>query len=657
MSAWITSPRVRATRSELIAARQNLNRVQEKEKYINMKNTNRIRCLLAGLVITGLVATKTQAQDSPAATTAAADIASSAATGSVVPRLIAFSGIIKDAAARVPAGNITLTFSLYEGQDGGSPLWSETQQVQPDAQGHYTVMLGATQPAGLPIDLFTSGQARWLGVLAGLPGVGELPRVLLVGVPYALKAADAETLGGRPASAYVTTESGQPSGVSSLSQAANSASAAGSSKSVADSAKGSASSDASTASITGSGTTNFVPLWTSSTSLGNSVLFQKGGEVGVGTQSPGALLDVEGTSNSSILNLKQSGNGQALTVTSTTSGNTAATFTSPSAGAVVQVNNTNTFDEGFAASFSAKGDTAVVQVTQSGNGVGLQGTTHSATDAVLGEAVSSLGGTGVAGTTNSSAVGAVGVSGVALPSSGPTLGVSGSSVSAGGTGVKGTSSASSNVGLGFSAAGTWGDSGEAGTAGVLGTEDNGHGLVAVNNSATFSTILGENRSTSTSATLLILDSPFIPGQPGCTVFANGNFVCSGSKSAVVPVDDGTRKVALYAVESPENWFDDYGSGQLANGAATIKLDPTYIQTVNTAMEYHVFLTAKGDCSGLYVTNEGPAGFEVHELHGGQSNVAFDYRIVARRKGYESIRLADLTEQMKPPVLKPSEKRP
>ena len=50
-----------------------------------------------------------------------------------------------------------------------------------------------------------SGAARWLEVsVAG--DNGELvtqPRVLLVSVPYALKAGDSETLGGLPASAYL----------------------------------------------------------------------------------------------------------------------------------------------------------------------------------------------------------------------------------------------------------------------------------------------------------------------------------------------------------------------------------------------------------------------------------------------------------------------
>ena len=83
-----------------------------------------------------------------------------------------------------------------------APLWSESQKVQLDEQGRYVVLLGATSPDGLPLDFFTSGKALWLGVQPQLSGAGELPRVLLVAVPYALKASDSDTLGGKPASAY-----------------------------------------------------------------------------------------------------------------------------------------------------------------------------------------------------------------------------------------------------------------------------------------------------------------------------------------------------------------------------------------------------------------------------------------------------------------------
>jgi len=137
--------------------------------------------------------------------------ADSAASAGVVPRLIKFSGEINsqtrqnnenESAKNQPATPIAVTFSLYELQQGGSPLWSESQKVQVGEQGHYTVLLGATEAEGLPLDLFSSGKALWLGVQPQLPGATEQPRVLLVAVPYALKAADSDTLGGKPASAY-----------------------------------------------------------------------------------------------------------------------------------------------------------------------------------------------------------------------------------------------------------------------------------------------------------------------------------------------------------------------------------------------------------------------------------------------------------------------
>jgi hypothetical protein len=49
----------------------------------------------------------------------------------------------------------------------------------------------------------------------------------------------------------------------------------------------------------GSGTSNYVTKWTGATSIGNSQIFDDGNNVGVGTASPAAKLDVSGTINSS----------------------------------------------------------------------------------------------------------------------------------------------------------------------------------------------------------------------------------------------------------------------------------------------------------------------------------------------------------------------
>ncbi len=120
-----------------------------------------------------------------------------------VPQLIKFSGTLANLAGKPVSGAVDVTFSLYSQESGGTPLWFETQTVEADSLGRCSVLLGAMTPTGVPMELFTSGEAHWLGVqVSNLP---EQARVLLVSVPYAMKAGDAQTLGGRPASAYQLT--------------------------------------------------------------------------------------------------------------------------------------------------------------------------------------------------------------------------------------------------------------------------------------------------------------------------------------------------------------------------------------------------------------------------------------------------------------------
>jgi hypothetical protein len=125
-------------------------------------------------------------------------------TGAVVPTLLSFTGVLTTTNGKPPTSITGVTFALYAEQEGGAPLWLETQSVLPDAKGHYTVQLGSAAAQGLPPGLFVSGQARWLGVQP--EGQVEQPRIMLLSVPYALKAGDAQTLAGFPASAFVLAQ-------------------------------------------------------------------------------------------------------------------------------------------------------------------------------------------------------------------------------------------------------------------------------------------------------------------------------------------------------------------------------------------------------------------------------------------------------------------
>ena len=120
-----------------------------------------------------------------------------------MPRLVKFSGVLKDATERPHTGVVGITFGIYAESSGGTPLWQEIQNVQLDQQGRYAVFLGASTPQGIPQELFASAEPRWLSVQAQLPEESEPARVLLVSVPYALQAANAQTLGGLPPTAFV----------------------------------------------------------------------------------------------------------------------------------------------------------------------------------------------------------------------------------------------------------------------------------------------------------------------------------------------------------------------------------------------------------------------------------------------------------------------
>jgi hypothetical protein len=177
---------------------------------------------------------------------------------------------------------------LYELQTGGSPLWSESQTVQLGAEGHYTVLLGSSSATGLPLDLFASGKALWLGVQAQGARAATPPRVLLVAVPYALKAADADTLGGKPVSAFVTTDSQTGSGAASTV-----GSAGGSGTRVARSSL------ATVNGVSGPGTPSFIPVWLDPVNQGSSVLYQApNNNIGVNTTSPTYNFDLVLAQNS-----------------------------------------------------------------------------------------------------------------------------------------------------------------------------------------------------------------------------------------------------------------------------------------------------------------------------------------------------------------------
>ena len=196
---------------------------------------------------------------------------------------------------------------------------------------------------------------------------------------------------------------------------------------------------------------------------------------------------------------------------------------------------------------------------------------------------------------------------------------------------------------------TYGSSG-AGGFGVYGFSARGHGLVGATAAAGAAAVVGASNGVA---------GAYAAAFYGPVAVAGDFTVFGGAKSAAVSDRDGTLR-RLYCVESPESWFEDFGSGELVEGRAEVAIEPGFA-SVAAMGDYHVFLTGYDNDNVLHVTERTPQGFTV------EANAAlaalqgrarcdlggkFSWRVVARRKDIVGERFAKVTTPAAP-ALPPS----
>jgi hypothetical protein len=237
------------------------------------------------------------------------------------------------------------------------------------------------------------------------------------------------------------------------------------------------------------------------------------------------------------------------------------------------------------------------------------------------------------------------------------FGVDGFNVNASGTGVIG---AGNGLGGSYLIAGSGGAFTGAGTGALAlaTTAANGTGLIASGNNTGFNTLVAGSGVAATGVNFGVygVATSNANGSAGAPARAGGYFISgtggaqvftyvacfegggtprkvmgNGTVNTVVR-DEAGNHVLLSAPEAPENLFQDLGSGQLVNGRAHITLDPTFSRNilVNEQHPLRVFVQLRGDCKGVYVTNETAEGFDVVELQGGTTNVPFHWTVSANR---------------------------
>lgn len=323
------------------------------------------------------------------------------------PPLMSYQGFLTDDQGTAFDGTANLEFALFDSLAGGVALWSETHAGVPVAAGLFHVALGSTSP--FDASLFTS-DSRWLETR--VEGTPLTPRRPMLSAPFALRAAVADVaLSGGSGDDWENTGADvyRPSGNVGIGTSAPTEPIH-----VVDPLfarvlldRSGGSSVKLDASLTSASVgTNGAHPFRLTTNNAVRMHIDSDGEVGVGTTSPGARLDVRGDGTQDPLHVYDSSSTLALTVD------------------------------------------ADAQV-----GIGVSVPAHtldvsaSATDAVHAVQASTTGSqAAVHAQTASASAGAAGVKGFATNASGQAAGVFGSCSGTGGFGVRGENTAGGYAG-------------------------------------------------------------------------------------------------------------------------------------------------------------------------------------------------------------------
>jgi hypothetical protein len=113
-----------------------------------------------------------------------------ASASSAVPPMINYQGkLATPSGALIVADTVTMEFKIYNDSTGGTILWQETQNSVKVEQGIFNVLLGSANP--IPDSVF-NGSTRYLGVKVGADPE-MTPRKPMVSVGYAFHSGTADT--------------------------------------------------------------------------------------------------------------------------------------------------------------------------------------------------------------------------------------------------------------------------------------------------------------------------------------------------------------------------------------------------------------------------------------------------------------------------------
>ena len=128
---------------------------------------------------------------------------------------------------------------------------------------------------------------------------------------------------------------------------------------------------------------------------------------------------------------------------------------------------------------------------------------------------------------------------------------------------------------------------------------------------------------------------------GGNLTVHKDFSCTGTKKRIVDTENYDIR-SQYCYETATPMFGDIGTAQTdETGECYISIDDIFAETVNTSIEYQVFLQKEGQ-GDLWVEEKTPTYFTVK----GTENLKFSWEIKAIQRDYEFERLEEYQDENK-----------
>lgn len=126
-----------------------------------------------------------------------------------------------------------------------------------------------------------------------------------------------------------------------------------------------------------------------------------------------------------------------------------------------------------------------------------------------------------------------------------------------------------------------------------------------------------------------------PDNGAIAMYSEGNTYTTGVQATIISSDDLTQRKAINSISSQDVEIMLTGNNNLIGGECRVTFDEEFLSLISSEIPFRVIITPGTSCEYPIAVDKRSDGFIAKEMMEGSSDGAFDWIVIARRKGFES----------------------